>query len=229
MAANSNADERKLKERPILFRPEMVRAIIDGRKTQTRRIVKPEHVDGTETDDDGNFLFMHSPTCGGYCDYACASSGEVFEGHIGWTPWGSNPNDRAHLWVREPWTPFFKRTATSNGCCYKADDDGVRLNPGAIKKWKPSIHMPRWASRLTLEITGVRVERLQAINWLDACAEGFEPPPGRHHVDSPQTVADRAACIAGFAHKWDQINGEGSWNANPWVWAITFRVFEKRG
>jgi hypothetical protein len=210
-----------VRERPILFSAPMVRAILDGRKTMTRRIVKPQHVDGIETYEE-RFSFMHAPDCGGYCDYACAAAGEVLDGHIGWTPWGSNPADRPRLWVREAWQP-----GPEDSVWYKATDDA----PGGCyaRLWRPSIHMPRWASRITLEITAVRVERLQEIDEGDAFREGVErqnltsdtlkdvPPP--FNKVHPLTGSYRDA----FAALWDQINGKGSWLANPWVWVVSFK------
>lgn len=211
-----------VKERPILFSGPMVRAILDGRKTQTRRVIKAP--DQLELDDEDLFCFSHAPDCGGYCDYACAAHGEVVDGHIGWTPWGSHPKHTGRLWVREMWQP----ARLENGdptTIYKADFDRHGTSH-AYPRWRPSIHMPRSASRLTLEITDVRVQRLSQINWLDAVAEGFGPGPGDHHVDSPQTDADREACIGAFMATWDKLNGPRGYpvSSDPWVWALTFKV-----
>lgn len=216
--------ETVVKERPILFSGPMVRAILDGRKTQTRRIMKPQHVDLMERDDDGRFMFMHAPTCGSYCDYACASEGEVLDGHVGWTPWGSHPERHGRLWVRET---FLTREAGRH-VVYKADMDPIKAAGfGAMYGgWKPSIFMPRAASRITLEITRVRVERLQDISEADALAEGFVklPASGRVVLSKGGQYFGNAWSNAreAFAELWEAINGKGSWQRNPWVWAIDF-------
>lgn len=194
------------KERPILFSGPMVRAILDGRKTQTRRVVKGAWA--LEGDESG--CGWEPPAC----------------------PYGE-PGDR--LWVREAWG--LMDTQPSDGpdratLGYRADGDAAAPN-GRHQLWRPSIHMPRWASRITLEITDVRVERLRSISREDVRAEGI-----------PETFGDWGALrFPGFeAHVWDnmrfdeqwklcwdQINGDRpgcSWDANPWVWAITFRRIE---
>ena len=164
-------------ERPILFNGPMVRAILDGRKTMTRRIVK------AGTRDDWNA-----------CPY----------GVIG---------DR--LWVRETWRCFggreYEYQQHQPSIIYRADD-GPTHNEGG---WRPSIFMPRWASRITLEITGVRVERLQDISEADAEAEGCT---GDHRADRDSDAAQE------FRSLWNQINGKrASWDSNPWVWVVEFR------
>ena len=145
------------KERPILFSGEMVRAILEGRKTQTRRAVKDQSI--IEFNEDG-FIWAHNPKHGHPCDYGCSSS------PVSVCPYGQ-PGDR--LWVREthaivPRTAYrqsvgveqiLKPDCNHDAAIFKASWD--RSPPG---RWRPSIHMPRWASRITLEITGVRVDRL---------------------------------------------------------------------
>ncbi|BCB06757.1 hypothetical protein HHSLTHF2_06470 [Vreelandella venusta] len=190
------------KERPILFNAAMVRALLNGRKTQTRRIVKTCRERG-----------MQGPVVRG-------QKGEVatvgFAAAAGLCPYGQ-PGDR--LWVRE---------ATSEDCTgsvsfarYKADGAMVRENGNCLSAWWysrpscPSIHMPRWASRITLEIVSVRVERLQDISNEDAVAEGIGTP-----LDA------RYAALDEFKPLWESINGAGSWAANPWVWVIEFKHLE---
>ncbi|MDW5499902.1 hypothetical protein R6Y99_08885 [Pseudomonas lundensis] len=194
-----------MKERPVIFNGEMVRAILDGRKTQTRRPIKFPLLDknmGCELS--GNEL-----------------AGEVRAGNYSNVPFGQ-VGDR--LWVREAYQgPLFEfdqmgtyledtsKFERPEFCEYRADggktpeyydaDDNLRFG------WKPSIHMPRWASRITLEITGVRVERLQEISETDAIAEG-----GTEHFN-----------IDWFGPLWASIYGVDSWNANPWVWVIEFK------
>jgi hypothetical protein len=181
------------KERPILFSGPMVRAILGGRKTQTRRVVKPqEHAE-------------QWPACG------CAS------------PYG-RPGDR--LWVRETWAP----KQFEDGVNYRASGD--LLDTGHCR-WKPSIHMPRRASRILLEVTDVRVERLQRITGYDAMAEGIEGVtndlgPGATVTtfrDYETDAWDRAA-YQSFRSLWRSINGPDSWDADPWVWVVSFKRVE---
>jgi hypothetical protein len=194
-----------MKERPVIFNGEMVRAILDGRKTQTRRPIKFPLLDksmGCELA--GNEL-----------------AGEVRAGNYSNVPFGQ-VGDR--LWVRETWQgPLVdeghlddylanvEKFQTPQFCEYAADG-GARpefcdLDDNVRQGWRPSIHTPRWASRITLEITGVRVERLQDISEADAIAEG-----GTKYFN-----------IDWFGPLWASIYGEESWRANPWVWVIEFR------
>ena len=171
-------------ERPILFSAQMVRALLNGTKTQTRRIVKvPRRMEG-----------FTSPA-GALVDFDC--------------PYGK-PGDR--LWVRETFSYDAKLhfRGDRGPCWYWADG-----NPeyGDWTKPRPSIHMPRWASRITLEVTGMRVERLNDISSVDAMAEGVA-------VDSP--AAHQA--VSAYKDLWESINGEGSWTANPFVWVVEFSL-----
>jgi len=176
-----------IKERPILFSGPMVRAILDGRKTQTRRILKPQ------------------PICTANDNWDIRSEG------VWKCPYGQ-PGDR--LWVRETWRRHY------GSVNYRADhEDGA-----GHMRWRPSIHMPRWASRITLEITDVRVQQLQDITVTDIYAEGFDP-----WGDTQTRTADFgdvSHVYEWYASLWDKINGPGAWNANPWAWAITFRRVE---
>lgn len=199
-----------MKERPILFSAPMVRAILDGRKTQTRRAVKFRGAEDIETAGHGSGPWPWSPELDDWC--SC--------------PHGE-PGDR--LWVRETWglhRIHDKRVFSelSPKVWYAADGalDGTTL----VGKWRPSIHMPRWASRITLEVTGVRVERLHDITEEDALREGIE----RHSQDdetwftagkntSRGWYADGRAAFRGL---WDSINGDESWSVNPWVWVVEF-------
>ena len=202
------------KERPIIFRGDMVRAILDGRKTQTRRVVKAAR--------DRN---------GSGCELApCEIAGEVngADPDYSFCPYGQ-PGDR--LWVRESFCEAFsnyEEGGEQTTVYYRADgqevvvDDGdgyAETNKdGTLKSpWKPSIHMPRWASRITLEITDIRVERLQDISEEDA--EGTEKRlcGGYPYHNPPSTF------VNGFCHLWESINGPGSWDANPWVWCVSFK------
>ena len=197
------------KERPILFSGDMVRAILDGRKTMTRRVVKiaqhpqaerVQHFEGLRWDwlrYDG--LRLSTFKC----------------------PFGKT-GDR--LWVRETF-----RLSDPNDCaCYEP----CRCRSGQPMyradghyhdmeyKWKPSIYMPRWSSRITLEVTGVRVERLQDISEEDAQAEGAPLELG---VLERTILGAKARYRSGFVRLWESINGPGSWDANPWVWCVSFK------
>lgn len=175
-----------MSEKPILFSPPMVKAILEGRKDQTRRIMQ--------------------------CTPYPGGTGNCPHGEKG-----------TKLWVRETFSPFRYPIV---GVCFK---DGAQkykggsyypplknYSKGALGgiKWKPSIHMPRWASRITLEITDVRVERLQSISEADAKAEGV-------HLNSSTHWATEARDA--FAALWDTIHGKGAWKTNPWVWRIQFK------
>jgi hypothetical protein len=185
-----------MNEKPILFSGEMVRAILDGRKTQTRRVMKPQP--------------------------------RQLENHIAiknrkrHCPYGK-PGDL--LWVRETWASHeymddtrpsdFTKSAQMLPLWYRANNQMYNFNQG---KWRPSIFMPRWASRITLRVTDVRVERVQDISEADARAEGVLKAGGaslslyaaRHH----------------FSQLWDRINAKRGygWDINPWVWVVEFEL-----
>lgn len=220
-----------MRERPILFSAPMVRAILAGTKTQTRRVVKPQpthpHFGGRlpfmlVPDDEGEDLYLHSSCLG--AAIRC--------------PYGA-PGDR--LWVREAWMDLQgtgvearDRNGKLTRYAYAADTppgsygDECRKDFGL--KWRPSIHMPRAASRITLEITGVRVERLQDISEADAVAEGVERvvvgDGWRHYTDPASELAGpipHASALGSYRSLWESINGPGSWDANPWVWVVEFQ------
>lgn len=211
-----------MKERPILFNVPMVRAIMNGTKTQTRRVVKYQAPD--LVDDDGWPLVDRSIDGIGEVRAAC--------------PYGQ-PGDR--LWLQETWMPDAPRDGTwEDVAFFGCKGSPLSMIPAQYRTpehvihraswdghdmvgWKPSIHMPRWASRITLEVTGVRVERLQDISEADALSEGiarhadgngFHTEDGWHYSADPRES---------FASLWEYINGHDSWDANPWVWAVEFR------
>ncbi|MBY0483473.1 hypothetical protein [Nitrosomonas sp.] len=189
------------KERPILFNGEMVRALLDGRKTQTRRVCKGQR----ELSNNHDFQLDRCPF---------GKSGD-------------------RLWVRETWQgPLFDdeipedwnsdKYKTPEYCYYKASGDSCDFtdaDDNFVERWSPSIHMPRWASRILLEVTNVRVERLQDISEEDAIAEGIISPMFGSDLD-------RMQYRAGFQNLWESINGKGSWDLNPWVWCITFEILK---
>lgn len=194
-----------MKERPILFSGAMVRALLAGTKTQTRRVVKFQGKD-LET-----LLGLKNQA-------ACCPYGQ--------------PGDR--LWVREAFCKIIGQSGGWIETDYRATyNHGFRLGDtlSLKKRWTPSIHMPRDASRITLEITDVRVERLQDISEADAIAEGIErlddffDCPCYRAYDEPQgsDVVFPDDPIGSYASLWTSINGPGSWDANPWVWVVEFR------
>lgn len=190
-------------ERGMIFNGEMVRAILDGRKTQTRRPVKfPVHDKNLGCELAGNEL-----------------AGELSEGNYLNSAFGK-PGDR--IWVRETFRVHSRATDVAT-LVYKASmrnswteqthrvPVSVCNKPATSEKWTPSLLMPRWASRILLEITNVRVELLRSMSQDDARAEGV--------------IAASGSMEAGLAFRelWDSIYGEESWKANPWVWVIEFK------
>jgi hypothetical protein len=217
-----------MRERPILFSAPMVRALLAGTKTQTRRVVKPvKHPDLGNLYDAGALVLEREPQH--VIDRAC--------------PYGQ-PGDR--LWVREafrfaasldrlspndvgekaldagyntPWAPMqFEADGSRAGAWHGFDTPPTVTTPG---KLRPGIHMPRWACRLVLEVTGVRLERLNEISDDDIASEGIQEwiDGGVDHDGYPRDA---------FRSLWESINGAGSWQANPWVWVVEFRVLHPR-
>jgi len=220
-----------MKERPIKFNADMVRALLDGRKTMTRRIAKPvKHPDWGNLYEPGALVLEHEPQH--VIDRAC--------------PYGQ-PGDR--LWVREKWGVIshswnelaemidwvpnrpakaihelpFGNGYYSGHVIYAADgqnewagDDDGGGEPRSA--WHPSINMPRVASRILLEIVSVRVERLRDISEIDAIAEGAEDAFLESHTGNEGLLpSDQFFCL------WDQIYGLGAWEKNPWVWVVEFK------
>lgn len=212
-----------MKERPVIFNGEMVRAILDGRKTQTRRALnwkRQPYTEMAERDDGSLWPWAEDGERGGDIWFSCPF-GEV--------------GDR--LWVREtfaafdadwkhPGKPHDLREGPWQNVVYPASV--AKIPDGTCR---PSIHMPRWASRITLEITAVRVERLNDISESDAKSEGVKPA-GDMLPDYPDTFltpnGDFATAKVAFQRLWQSIYGEESWGDNPWVWVIEFRRLEVR-
>ncbi|GAB7402988.1 hypothetical protein OUHCRE4_11160 [Enterobacter hormaechei subsp. steigerwaltii] len=212
-----------MKERGMIFNGEMVRAILDGRKTQTRRIMKvqPKPCNHTNWPD-----YSPEPQWksypNGWCCAVCANGTTIDHRHHakGITcPYGT-VGDR--IWVRETFSPVpdHEEPAGCSALLYAADGNGP------YGKWVPSIHMPRWASRLTLEITGVRVERLNSISQEDAQAEGMELTGWRPTYSDPDSGGEVWTPYDNFAQLWESIYGDESWRSNPWVWVIEFKRIE---
>ncbi|MDO8777054.1 MAG: hypothetical protein Q7K57_51770 [Burkholderiaceae bacterium] len=215
-----------MKERPILFNGPMVRALLSGGKTQTRRIVK-----GAEQWPANAVKAVMLETRG--TAMAVDAQRYTYSPEIK-CPYGM-PGDR--LWVRETHAPQSDCWgAWERSMQYGSRQDSPIIHFAAdesiqpfIEKWRPSIHMPRWASRITLEIVSVRVERLQDISEADAIAEGVYPDCGCRQDDDVTgfyrvgPVRGDSYPIARYAALWESINGQDSWDANPWIWAIEFK------
>lgn len=236
-----------MSERPILFSGPMVRAILDGRKTQTRRIVTHRHgisfLGGAGQEDDPECWgwSFDGPDHSGYMVLERGLNQRHDHGLVSMPcPYG-NPGDR--MWVRETWCfanpeyPFVgsDRPVSQRGdrCYYRATDGELERDDGG-SPWRPSIHMPRWASRICLRVTDVRVQRLQEISEEDAKAEGArhfpdlptkgEHDPARWSMAEPSSTWE---CMHSpryaFGNYWDSINAKRTpWADNPWVWAISF-------
>ena len=202
-----------MKEKPILFSGPMIRAILANTKTQTRRIFKPDRMTW-----DANGRYTTHAMRGG--ELSITGSGPFKPSSwLHYCPYGQPGGDR--LYVRETWAAphaydhLPPRLIPQDAHIHYAatEDRGGLL-------WRPSIHMPRWASRITLEVTGVRVETLQDIDLADALAEGISDT-GALILDSAGN--EQGGPIAEYAVLWEQINGPDSWAANPWVWVVEFR------
>lgn len=206
-----------MKATPILFNGAMVRALLEGRKTQTRRVVKPQpkNSDGRHASSRHGFEFF---------------GGEYPEhGSVVWCPYG-RPGDL--LWVRETFafSRLYSLCAPRGVPC---GSDTFYREGMSDKEWEalhtrthPAIHMPRWASRLTLKIQDVSVERVQDIRAADVIAEGVDVHEAERRLKMIEP-ADFDVCA--FAELWHSINGarEYSWDSNPWVWALTFEVINQ--
>jgi hypothetical protein len=180
---SSKAQQMEIKTRPILFNGDMVRALLDQDKTQTRRLIKDQANSDTAK-----------------CPFGKAQ-------------------DR--LWVRETWAEY------EGGYVYRTDEglDGIGFAPKTLK-WKPSILMPRVASRITLEIESIRVERLKEITEADAITEGikFEDWQSRRYFDYLADDYSFQSPIDSYQSLWDLINGATyPWDSNPWVFVVGFR------
>ena len=194
-----------MKEKPILFSTEMIRAILDGRKTQTRRVIKPQF----------SKLFH-------IVNRTAILTNRIFRksNQFIYCPYGKVGN---RLWVRETWRKRYSDASIENkedGIQYKADGL-VFIQP----LWKPSIHMPRWASRITLEITNIRVERVQEISEDDAQAEGCGIYPEYNSMRYTFLYSEGEVSSANFRILWDSINAKRGypWKSNPYVWVIEFK------
>ncbi|MFG6654960.1 hypothetical protein ACG0Z5_10870 [Scandinavium sp. M-37] len=204
-----------MKERGMIFNGEMVRALLDGRKMQTRRPIKPQ----PELTERSGFSWKNRVYGSGSTD---RETNRNFA-HIA-CPHGK-PGDR--IWVRETFSivPDHDEPAGSAAVLYAAD------GTGPYGKWRPSIHMPREYSRILLEISNVGVQRIQSISQNDAAREGLIrlPATGRYCLNQGDQYFGGASHDARevFSWLWSDIYGEENWNANPWVWVIEFKRVEE--
>lgn len=221
-----------MKERPILFSGAMVRALLDGSKTQTRRAVKLQ----VQHDDSwvGGWKIVHKRVTQALLTFN-QLGGKPLGSDAAICPYGQ-PGDR--LWVRETWledpeddgtwaytqyvgckgsplSDIPRKFQKPEHCIYREGWDGSDL------RWRPSIHMPRWASRILLEIVSVRVERLQDISEKDARAEGVTIE--QRHMAGYCTGQFLPPSIRAYRDLWESISGDGSWDANTWVWVVEFK------
>ncbi|MFI2852711.1 hypothetical protein ACH677_11280 [Klebsiella aerogenes] len=226
-----------MKERGIIFNGEMVRAILDGRKTQTRRIMKLQPKPSKSRPGDFWFSSKKLESMVHVSDLAPGNS-PIADYHLfiqeHCCPFGA-VGDR--IWVREAFRVHSRATDVAT-LVYKASERNswteqthrvpvaVCNKPATPEKWTPSLHMPRWASRILLEITDVRVERLNAISQEDAQAEGMELTGWRPTYSDPDSGGEVWTPYDKFARLWESIYGEGSWKVNPWVWVIEFKRVE---
>lgn len=221
-----------MRERGIIFNAEMVRAVLEGRKTQTRRIIKNQRVG-----DNWSVQPAKNPRIPGHThDWWLTTATKPYSA-LPRCPYGA-VGDR--LWVRESSYAAELKPSGLSAVIYTADN-ALRLAEGdeSVKaKWQklfdyrggtglqvPSIHMPRWASRITLEITGVRVERLNSISEADAKAEGIKASKPWSGLDGCVGSGGTPAAER-FESLWQSIYGVESWQANPWVWVIEFKRVE---
>ena len=215
-----------MKERPILFSGEMVRAVLDGRKWQTRRVVKPQPHEVVDAD----------AILAGFLDKVPIDVGWEYVSRN--CPYG-RPGDV--LWCKETWATrpdldhLKPRDIPEGSKIYRVADGELGL--ANCDRLRPSIFMRRWMSRITLEVTDVRVERVQDISVADAIAEGIDPVPCDHAAMMPgygctdcmgTGVAEDPRVE--FMHLWGSINAKRGypWESNPWVWAVSFSVVEAR-
>jgi hypothetical protein len=204
-------------DKPIIFSAPMVRALLDGRKTQTRRVLKPqpsaEHYLSSSMVEGISAIFRNTHT-----------------GYRQDVPLPYAPGDR--LWVRETWQRAWEadedgNPATPEQTYYRADGEPFGAWEGAdgevhdAMPWRPSIHMPRWASRITLLVTDVRVQRVQDISEEDTLAEGLLPFDNGWAADSEGRCWHPTA-RGSFSHLWDMVYGVDAWDRNDWVAAYTF-------
>lgn len=228
-----------MREIPILFSTAMVQALLEGRKTMTRRVIKPQPEDGLHNDTlMPRSIDSELKGWNGVVD----ATGES----RGWRcPYGETGDV---LWVRESWNTLGEFTRKPEYDVMDIDDFVYKAGDIRIDKWKPSIHMPKTAARIWLEVVGVRVERLHEITPGDAADEGvnrwnedFVSEPGAVQADYENYLwrddpsyedfhfPSYPNPIESFKSLWKKINGVESWDSNPWVWVVEFKVLSTTG
>ncbi|ELJ7525829.1 hypothetical protein AB4H10_003148 [Salmonella enterica] len=252
-----------MKERGMIFNGEMVRAILDGGKTQTRRIMKVQPEPSKSRPGDFWFSSKKLESMVHVSDLTPGNS-PISDCHLFFQelccPFGTI-GDR--IWVRETWATL----GNEDGCCVDWNDnlckgderEAARIYRASCEQrpgdyglwsipdnaywkphtenekfegaWRPSIHMPRWASRILLEITNVRVDRLNSISEQDALSEGIDRERLEESQDNYDCIADhnmtgRPTATGAFKYLWESIYGEENWQVNPWVWVIEFKRVE---
>lgn len=227
-----------MKEHPILFSTEMVQAILKGRKTQTRRVVKfPKWMQVDTTIEDCGQVWCERELAQDRCPYGQVGDRLwvretfVLESDLGWDI--KLPTDRPIKTISDDFDngvyhliPHYRATEPEPNIVSEEQEDFDDRT-----RWKPSIFMPRWASRITLEITGIRVERLQEIDELGALNEGTPEKYWDLQQGDMQTSAGivkgpflTGTAVKAYSRLWDKINGKKhSWESNPWVWVIEFK------
>ena len=211
--------------KPILFSTEMVQAILEGRKTQTRRLHGLDEI--KKNPNDWTFYYFSKDDKRTFAHFRKQEDNKIK------SIFGTSPYQIGDiLWVRETWQTAWNFYKKSCETIYKADG-GYWIDDDGIMKWKPSIHMPKEAARIFLEVTNVRVERLKDISEDDAIAEGIEIIDYAESIlavfknynlkEKKGTLYPRLS----FLTLWSKINGIDSWKANPWVWVYEFKVVEK--
>ena len=219
-------------ERPILFSAPMVRALLAGTKTQTRRVVKTIELRGGIKGvrvESGAFCYLDYEIPGlGWCPYGGSPVVPYPQERVeAASPYGK-PDDR--LWVKETWRTERAFNAVApvkvpKGSSIQHAEEEPEPNRGIYGKTRPSIFMMRWMSRITLEVTAVRVERLNTISETDAKAEGaaWRISPGGDLAGAFDTDDTPIGYRAHFQDLWESINGAESWAVNPWVWVVEFK------
>lgn len=238
------------KESPILFSTEMVKAIFNGQKTQTRRILNPQPENLIKEFELHNFETIEEWEIGNVLEDESSGDFEIRKSNYEWiadlkNPFGA-PGDI--LWVRES----HKRYRIENNYYFQFFDDFIieryfkKFSIDQLKRWKlsgkkakdliPSIFMPKEAARIWLEVESIRVERLQDISEEDAIAEGVGSGfqmnsgwPDYQHIKNGICELTQDTARMSYATLWDSINGEEGWNKNPWIWAINFKVLSTTG
>ncbi len=202
-----------MKEHPILFSTPMVKGLLNDTKTMTRRVTGLDKINKNPDDYYFQSLVLHST--GRYTFAPMVNFSPANEDIIEVKCRYGKPGDL--LWVRETWTEVMIQDEEGYFNVYKADGNDWAA------PWTPSIHMPKAAARIWLRVTDIRIERLRDITEEDAKAEGAEYQLWRGVIEDTQSYRN------GFTSIWLNINGDASWNKNPWVWVVSFEVLSKTG